>query len=104
MEQALQRIQKNETRLDGHDKEFTDVWNEISNLRNLNLQIVQMNASLTQLVQSMKTVETKVDSVDNRLRSHELEPADSWKKLKWLVITLVVTAIITLILTVIGIK
>lgn len=97
MENVLQRIQKNETRLDEHDR-------RLFNLENMQAQLSEMNATTRLLAQSMKSVETKVVEIDKRFMAHELEPASNWKKLGWSVLILLLGAIVGIVFAKIGLQ
>lgn len=65
-------------------------------------RMAKLEERVDHIGETVEKIDKKIDKLDERFRLHELEPAESWKKLKWLVITLAVTTLITLVATILG--
>ena len=63
-----------------------------------------MEQDVKQIKADVQKLDGKFDRLNDEFRRHQLEPAENWNKLKWLVISTLVVAIIGLIVTLVGLK
>lgn len=97
-------IIRNEERINDHERRINKLECLQSQLMDLNRQTAVMLNIIDGLRESFIKVENTMIELDGKMREHELEPANKWKKATWLIFTLLVSAIVGLILTIVGIK
>ena len=102
MEQLLQRVSVVEQRLSDQDRRIANVEMMQAQLVELNRQNAEMLVNMRTLQCDVGEIKHSVGALDDKVRVHELEPAEKWNKVVWLVLTMLITAALTLVITRIG--
>ena len=97
-------IVRHEERINDHERRITNLECLQAQLMDLNRQTAVMLNTIDGFRESLIRVENTMVELDEKMRKHELEPADKWKKATWLIFTLLTSAIVGLVLTIVGMK
>lgn len=91
------------------EQKVADHDRRITNVERMQEQMVELNRQNTKLIEQVGNMRCDVGDLKNdfkdvkaTLHAHVMEPADSWKKLKWLVVAAAVTMLATLVATILG--
>lgn len=94
MENLLQRVTKNEQRLDEHDR-------RLENVEVVQNQLVELNRQNAVMIENIKTMQCDVGNIkktvnelDLKFIEHELEPADKWNKAVWIILSLIISLVV----------
>lgn len=70
----------------------------------MEVKVAKLEEKMCHIEEKVDKLGDKIDKLNDKLTQHLLEPAESWNKLKWLIISTLIVAIIGLILTLVGLK
>lgn len=102
MEQLLQRVSVVEQKLSDQDR-------RIANVEMMQAQLVELNRQNAEMLINMRTLQCDVGEIkhsigalDDKVRTHELEPATKWNKAVWIILAAILSAAVAYILTNVG--
>ena len=85
----LKRIEDENNRQNHRIDRLEDVFNKIT----------ELTTSVHELAITMSAMQKEQERQGKRLDQIEAEPADAWKKFKWIIVSVIVTAVLTYLLT-----
>lgn len=96
-------IIRNQERINDHERRITNLECLQAQLMDLNRQTAVMLNVIDGLRESFEKTDKMIQDLSDKMRDHEMEPGDKWKKATWLIFTLLTSAVVGLTLTIVGI-
>lgn len=74
----------------------------VEETRNISRQTERLAVNMENMVKSQNAMNKSLEKQGERIGALEKEPAEKWKQVSWVVLSVIVTAIVTFVLTKVG--